>query len=400
MNTQVSKTKKFILLLSLTSFIMSTYGFGRNIFPMITPDIVGDLNLTYATIGVITAFHQVGYLTFSYVSGRLSPLLGAAQLSLGAVIISGICLLLLGILSETWAVGVLITILGICAAASWIPMVSIVSQFLSEKNLGKALGLISSGTSYGVFTSGFAVPYFLNRYGWESVWLISGAATVLLGLLGMIYLRSLGAFRLKQSYKKEPEKKVLFSNKARIMHISLLMFLTGIALIPFQTYLIPYLREDLHLTIEVGGMVWKIIGLLGMVSGFIVGSLADKISIRRTLIISYLLIFVSSVLLLVYPIRAIVFCSAVLFGLAYYGFFGLIPAYISKTISKEHSSSILGVSFFALGVGSALGNYLGGLSKTLTASFITTYFSISLICIVLIYLSILLKEDTRTSWQH
>ncbi|MCG2742297.1 MAG: MFS transporter [Syntrophaceae bacterium] len=127
--------------------IMSSFGFGRNIFPIIIPDMKNDLNISYTIIGLITALHQVGYLTFSYISGKFTARLGAAHLSVGAIIISGFSLLLLGIVNNVWIIGILIGILGICAATSWVPMISIVNQYISEKHLSKSVGLISSGTS-------------------------------------------------------------------------------------------------------------------------------------------------------------------------------------------------------------------------------------------------------------
>ncbi|MBU4583190.1 MAG: MFS transporter [Proteobacteria bacterium] len=189
--------------------IMSSFGFGRNIFPIIIPDMKNDLNISYTIIGLITALHQVGYLTFSYISGKFTARLGAAHLSVGAIIISGFSLLLLGIVNNVWIIGILIGILGICAATSWVPMISIVNQYISEKHLSKSVGLISSGTSYGVFISGIAVPYLLKGYGWKSVWIVSGSVVLTIGLLGYIYLYWMGAFKIKGTYKKELSKTVL-----------------------------------------------------------------------------------------------------------------------------------------------------------------------------------------------
>lgn len=390
--TDTTKAKNVILVLLLTSFIMSSFGFGRNIFPMIITDMKNDLNMTYTIIGVITALHQVGYLIFSYLSGKFTVRFGAARLSVGAVIISGLSLLLLGIVNNVLIIGILIGILGICAATSWVPMISIVNQYISEKHLSKSVGLISSGTSYGVFISGSAIPYLLKGYGWKSVWIVSGSVVLTIGLLGCIYLYWIGAFRIKGIYKKGLAKTVLANKKYQIIHVSVLMFLTGLALIPFQTYLIPYLRGELYLSVELGGRVWNIIGLIGMFSGILIGMLADKISARKAFIFTYLLIAVSSILLYVYPTPLTILVSGFLFGLGYYGLFAQFPVYINKEISKEYSASIFGITNLCLGIGSALGNYLGGWSKSLTNSFLGLYLTISMICVVLIFLSIKLKE--------
>ena len=378
----------------LTSFIMVTYGFGRNILPMIILDMKRTFGFSYTAVGIVTASHQIAYLAFSYISGKLTLKFNSVGIVSAAVIISGICLILTGLVNSFFAIGILFAVAGACAAASWIPMIDVVSKYVPEKHLSKAMGFVSSGTSYGVFLTGFAVPHLKNNYGWEMIWIIFGSAAILIFIAWVFFYRKVPGRSLhKDSAEIVVSKSTVNRINLKVIRIALLMFITGLAFIPFQTYLIPYMRDDLKLSLELGGRVWNIIGLLGMISGLFMGYIADRLTIRRALFISYVLILMSSAILFFYPGKNTVLFSGLLFGVAYFGNFGLIPAYIRKTISKERSASIFGIANLALGLGSAIGNYLSGICKTMTGSFAWIYMAICILCIALMMTTLSLEGD-------
>ncbi|MCD4732423.1 MAG: hypothetical protein K8R74_17610, partial [Bacteroidales bacterium] len=97
MNGRLDRVKTLFAIGLLMSFIMITYGFGRNIFPMIIPDMKKSFGFTYTAVGIVTALHQIAYLGFSYISGKLTLKVNATLIVGGSVIVSGICLILTGI---------------------------------------------------------------------------------------------------------------------------------------------------------------------------------------------------------------------------------------------------------------------------------------------------------------
>ena len=394
MDGRLDRVRTLFAIGLLMSFIMVTYGFGRNILPMIIPDMKNSFGFTYTAVGIVTALHQIAYLGFSYVSGKLSLRINSVSIVSGSVLISGICLVLTGIVDNFSAIGFLFVITGACAAASWVPMIDVVGKYVPEQHISKAMGFISSGTSYGVFLTGFAVPFIKRQFDWETIWIVFGIVAMVIFMVWLLFYCQVPA--------NNPQRITVETNHStssstdmnlKVFQITVLMFLTGLAFIPFQTYLIPYMREELELSLELGGRVWNIIGLLGMISGLVMGTIADRLTIRRALLISYVLILISSALLYFYPTAVTVLVSGLLFGVAYFGNFGLIPAYIRKMISKERSAAIFGITNLALGLGSAIGSYLSGICKTLTGSFSWIYMAICLICLALMLVALFLENE-------
>ncbi|HWT98432.1 MAG TPA: MFS transporter, partial [Terriglobales bacterium] len=177
--------------LFFTAFVAVTYGFGIYLFAALVPDMRQSLGFGYGTVGLATGIAQAGFLVASLLSGVLAPVIGTSRLIFGSVILSGIGLLLMSRLSGAGEMTVVLTLMGAAAASVWVPMVGVCQQVIPARHHGKALGLMSSGTSYGVFVNGLIVPPLLTSFGWPSVWLTTGVLTSLLLLATLWRLRGL-----------------------------------------------------------------------------------------------------------------------------------------------------------------------------------------------------------------
>ena len=391
------KLRAFVIVFLMTSIVMSTYGFGRYLFPIIIPDMMKDIQFSYLTVGLITGGNQICYLSFSYFSGQLTKRISAGILVISSILLCSSILTALYFIENIWIIGILISSLGIFTATSWVPMVNIVTEVVSPDHRSKALGLISSGTSYGLLISGVAVPYILLNYNWQTVWLVFGIFALIIAFLGLLFFIQWNLFADKSKKGKNTEKKSIQLNSTeirfQIFYLVTIMFFTGLTLVPFKNYIIPYVRSELGFSVELAGQLWSVIGILGICSGFLVGAIADKISIRLTLKLSYLFIVLASFLLSFCPTYFTILLAGFLFGAAFFGIFGLIPSYISKIIPSDNPAAVFGITNLALGIGSAAGNYLCGWVKYLTGSFIYIFIGILIICFFLIFVLKRLRND-------
>lgn len=103
------------------------------------------------------------------------------------------------------------------------------------------------------------------------------------------------------------------------------------------------------------------------------GALADRISIRRGMIVTYL--FLSVAAATVKFVNAdgagviLVYVSATAFGLFFYAIFGLFPAYISHLFNKGDAALVFAFGNAALGMGGIAGNLVGGYTREFLGSF-------------------------------
>lgn len=266
----------------------------------------------------------------------------------------------------------------------------------------KVLGLVSSGTSYGVFVNGLIALLLITRYHWRFVWLTVGAITLLIFLSALLYVASADLFSplahcredAPEQEKNKPEtgQSALFSGSHMI--IWLMLFFCGLSCMPFQTYLVPFIRDELLFPMETAGRIWSIIGFTGMGGGFAMGVLSDRIGIRFSLAITSLLLATAAILICWHAGPFWLMAAGICFGLAFYAMFGLMPAYISKTADPGRATLIFGIGNVALGLGSIAGDLTGGWLKTTTGTFVWSYVTIALTAGILVMLSLLLPDET------
>ena len=397
-----------LVALSLTSFVAATYGFGMYLFAAILPNIRESLGFSYATAGVITGAAQGAFMLFAIGGAVLAHRIGGAWVALLSMAVCSLGLLLVPFAPNIFLIGVLLVILGGCAASVYVPMVDLASRTVPKAHRGKVLGLISSGTSYGVFVNGLLAPSFLAKGDWQGIWTAVGAISVVFTLIGFLVLYRAGVLSRTGRAKPVPAtaarpaaqaKSSLFqtlkSAEGWVLMIVLITFLNGLTTMPFQNFLTSYLQNELGYEVAFSGTIWIMIGLIGMVSGFALGTLADRIGIRSTMVLTYILLLVAALLLALVPVKAMVIVAGICFSLAFYPIFGLVPAYIAKTPSRLSPTSVFAIANVTLGVGGIVGNLLGGYWVNLVGGFVGIYIAVAVLTVGLSFLAWMLPAEVR-----
>lgn len=143
------------------------------------------------------------------------------------------------------------------------------------------------------------------------------------------------------------------------------------------------------------GQLWSIVGFLGLFSGFAVGLLADRIGIKRALSLSYGLLAVSAVLVALQSKVGMLYAAAVFFGLSFFAVYGLIPAYITKTLDENKTTAVFAGANICLGVGTAFGKLGSGFIPALTGSLEQVYLYIAAVAIAAALLVSVLPGEMR-----
>ncbi|WP_372422244.1 MFS transporter [Salinarimonas chemoclinalis] len=382
----------------LTSFVAATYGFGFYLFSQLVPDMRADLGFDMTVVGMITAAGQLGFLAFAILGAWLAPRIGGGQVVIGSVALCAACLVALPMTDSILVVAALLTILGGTAASVYVPMVEIVSRAIGYRHRGKVLGLVSSGTSYGVFVNSLLVPIFVVSGDWRGVWFTVGAGTFVVTAIATLTFWKLGLFRHTPEPAPAGGERGFFAGMGAVMVpwvliIWAITFLNGFSTLPFQNYLSPYLREELGFSVAFAAWVWGVIGFIGMFAGFVVGWMSDKTGVRLALLFTYVCVFAASAILVVAPTETLAIGAGVLFAVAFYPIFGLVPAYVAKTAKGAQATVIFGVANVTLGVGGMVGNYVFGVVANVTGTFVWIYVTIAATAVVLAILSVVLPTE-------
>jgi predicted MFS family arabinose efflux permease len=259
---------------------------------------------------------------------------------------------------------------------------------------------MSSGTSYGVFVNSFLLTTLIPGGGWRSVWTATCVVVSVLALVGFLRLRGLGRQSAATTSVAKPtmRERLALLPKGLTAAILFMMFLNGLSCMPYQTYLSAFLQAEAGYTSETAAHIWRIIGIVGMVSGFAIGSLADRITVRLGMIVTYAILGISCYLLINATggtSTAKLYVAAVAFGIAFYAIFGLVPAYISHVFGQGSAALVFAFGNIALGLGGIVGNILGGWLKETSGSFEPIYLVMLGAAICSAVLSALMPSERR-----
>ncbi|OCX21300.1 MFS transporter [Pseudomonas graminis] len=386
-----------LIVLLLTGLVAATYGFGIYLFAQLVPDMRASLGFDIAYVGTITAAGQAGFLASALLAAWLTPRVGGGWMIFGSGAVCALALLLMPLAQNVVLIGVLLTVLAGTAATVFVPMVDVIARAVPYQYRGMAMGLVSSGTSYGVFINSLLVPLYAPQGEWRTVWWIVGLITVVLvaGVF-LVFKRARLFLRNDESTSEGgPGKGVLREAlQGWVYKVWSMNFLIGFSTFPFQNYLSSYLRTELHFGVEYTAQIWASIGFVGMFSGLALGALSDRIGLRAAMLMVYVCVATAAVILVVAPTGYWPLVAGVVFAVAFYPIFGLIPAYVSKMASRAALAvTIFGIANIMQGVGGMLGNYCAGLLASLSGSFVAVYGVIAGVAVVLAVLTACLPNE-------
>lgn len=385
----------------LTSLVAATYGFGIYLFAQLVPDMQASLGFDFSYVGTITASAQLGFLLCALLAVWLTPKIGGGWMIVASGAVCALALLLIPLSKNIFVIGVLLTLLAGTAATVFVPMVDVIARVVAYRYRGLAMGLVSSGTSYGVVINSLLVPIYAAQGEWRSIWWLVGLLTVVMtGLVFAVFKKGgLIGQAVPQADAPVSAEVALPSLRMELIRPWVLLiwsmnFWIGFATFPFQTYLSSYLRTELGFGVQYSAQVWAVIGFVGMFAGLVIGWLSDRTGLRAAMLLVYGCVVLAALIFVIHPAGYWPLVAAVLFSTAFYPIFGLIPAYVSKLASSSAMAvSIFGVANVMQGTGGMLGNYGAGLLANHSGSFAGVYAAISGVGVLLIVLTLKLPRE-------
>lgn len=364
-----------------TAYMAVVFGLGLYLFSLLASEMREGLGFGTRTIGIATAGAQISFLVAAFVCPHLARRVGDGRLIVLAVLIAGILLCLMSRVESAASMTALIGLLAVCAACMVIPTVGVITRTVDFRYRSQVNGLVSSGTAYGQFAAGSLAPWLVLDAGWRTVWLVLGLGSVVVAIGGFVALKVFApaAFSTKgrsRAHGEQSKSDTPILNRTNLI-VWALLATSGMACGPWQNYLSTFLADENGLSITVIGQLWTIVGFLGLFSGFAVGRLADGIGVKTALGLSYGILGLSAVLIAVHAEVAWLYAAATAFGLSFFAVYGLIPAYITKTVSDKQATAVFAGANVCLGLGTAFGNLVSGYIPEISGSLQHVYFGIA-----------------------
>ncbi len=345
----------------LFTLFMTSFGFGV-ILPIL-PFYTLSLGAQPFELGMLTATFALMSLVFSPIMGKLSDKYGRKKILLLGTVGFAAAYLVFAFSDSLLMVFVARAIEGIAASAIFPACVSLLSDFTSEQQRGRAMGLVGMAFSLG-FIAGPAFGGIASAISVKDVFVLSA------GLAALNFISV--AMQIREPREKKESRDIAGQEVSLLEHLSspllflfLGSFMTAFMIGGLDATLAIYTGDKLGFSSPQIGLVFTYIGVLILVMQFVSGSLVNKYGelklISAGLALSgagfFLLAFTHDWLTILFPLAVFVAGNALVFP--------SVNTLITKKVAGKRGA-VLGLvsSFQSLGqmLGPLLGGFLYGFS--------------------------------------
>lgn len=371
---------------------MGVIGFARFGYTILLPSMKDGLRLSYAETGLLASGNFAGYLVFSIIAGfvvtRVSPRLVIA----GSIALAGVTMVLTGAAPGYLAALIARTLTGVGSAGSNVPMMGLASAWFAKKWRGTATGLIVGGSGCALLVSGWLVPALTTDRGpdgWRIGWYVLGGLVVLIAIAALAVLRNrpeekglrpIGSKGIQSAVGALETTRgvwhLVFKSKP-LWQLGGVYFLFGFSYIIYTTFFSAFLVKEASLSEQEAGQAFAVVGMLSIVSGFIWGTVSDRVGRRYGLSIVFVLQAAAIGLFVLASDSLGFFASAALFGLAAWSVPAIAAAACGDYVGAKLAPAALGFVTIMFGIGQAIGPYFAGLMKDATSSFEAAFLTAS-----------------------
>jgi len=362
------------------TFAITFVGFGNAYsFGAFLPSLQHDFAASRGSVSLVFSLAGFFYFGLGVISGPLADRWGSRLLAVIGMILIGIGLVLASVarsLTEVYAAYGLGVGLGIGCA--YVPAVAAVQRWFNRRR-GFASGLAVSGIGVGTLVAPPVVAVLIERLGWRGTYLALGIFTLVVGA-GMALMieddprrrglapdgEALSSAAQPAPVAKAGVKKVITS--PRFIGLYGACFICSFGLfVPF-VHLVPYALD--HGIPQASAVL--LIGAIGVGSTagrFLLGDLADRLGRAFSFLVMFVGMGLSFAIWLFstsfWPLAGF----ALVFGIFYGGFVALSPAIVIDYFGARNASSIIGILYTSVALGTLIGPSAAGYAFDLSHSY-------------------------------
>src|SRR6185437_9938728 len=362
------------------AFAVTFVGFGcAYSFSAFVDSLQADFDASRGSVSLVFSLAGFLYFGIGMISGPLADRLGARPLAIIGMILTGAGLAIAGAahsLAQVYAaygIGV-----GLGVGCAYVPAVGAVQRWFARRR-GFASGFAVSGIGVGTLVVPPLASFLITTMGWRSAYLVLGVAAAVVGV-GMALLiendprdRGLGPdgdpIRMDASAGRAAGVSVHDAVRTRpfvCLYLACLVCSFGV-FVPF-VHLVPY-ATDHGIAPSSAVLLLGAIGVGSTLGRFLLGSLADRMGRRASLV----MMFLGMGLALAIWAASTGFWSlavfACVFGVFYGGWVAVLPAVVMDYFGGRSVSGIIGILYTSVAFGTLIGPSAAGFAFDLRHSY-------------------------------
>lgn len=354
-----------------TAMIAVTFGFARYSYGLYAPALRDEFGLSVGLVGLIGSASYVGYLLSLLIVGVFSQRLGPRPLVVVGGLSAAIGMLTVGLADGPWSLVAGLVLAGTSPGWAWAPYSDAVDRLVEPSKRERIMGLIPSGTAFGVILAGPAA-LFLYGPAWRIAWVLFAAITFAVTVYNALILPGRRGAPATSTPGAGGRVGLAWFLRPGTARLYLTAFGYGLIGAIYWTFAVEAIAADGARTIA--PLFWTLMGAAGTL-GALAGVAIARYGLRSVHVGLFGSMAVAIALLGVAPgSLAAVAASAVLYGPAFMAGSSLLQVWSYQLFPRRPTTGFSATVFF-IGIGTILGPSLSGLVAAdlgLGATFLAT----------------------------
>ncbi len=332
---------------------------GRIIFAPILPIIEDEFMISHARASSVFFFLSVGYSFAMFVSGLFSSKFGYKISIFLCLAISSLVCFVIPLIPNVFLLFVFVLILGFSIGLYLPSAISLITEYYSETNWGKAIAIHDTGASTAIFAIPLIVLGLLHFLPWRGIFVVFACVFLVCAIV---------FYRTSTEVKIASPGQTMVRSIMRIPAlwlISVIWLLTAGANIGVYSITPLYLTKEMQLSIDYANTILGISRLGSVGVAVACGFLIDKVNLKKFM---FFVMVVAGILTVFLGLVSVRYVGAILFLQASVvtGFFPIGLVAIAKIFNREMRSLATGIIIaISMAIGGGVVPYLLGVSGDL-----------------------------------
>ncbi|WP_238458092.1 MFS transporter [Alkalihalobacterium alkalinitrilicum] len=394
---QHSIHKGWFMLILIVLSVLACLGFGRFSFGVILPFMKDGLMLDYRETGLIASSIFLGYLIAVLLSGFFVLRFSAKKVIIVSLLIIATGMVITANAQHFWVAYIGSFITGLGTGGSYVPSLGLISQWFSPKKRGMAMGTAMAGSGIGMVFSGFAVPALVvisSDQGWRLSWYLLAFLVIIIALINSIFLKNkpeevqllpIGAIENRNEHQHHVETSskpsIVYRNKT-LWFIGSIYFLWGMSYLIFSTFLVDYLITDVNFTSQQAGQFFAAAGIASIISGFLWGTVSDKVGRMLSLMIVFSTQFLMLMGLSFSTDSFFIFMQVIIYGTTLWGVPTIMNASVGDYIEAKFIPVAMGFVTIFFSAGQLVSPVVTGFLIDYTNSYLSAHLLSAITCLI------------------
>ena len=348
----------------------------------------GELSISYMESGLFMSSFFCGYAIGQIPWGYACDRFGNRRVIVASLLGTALSTALLGLSSDIGQAIVSRFLAGSLGAGIFVPVIRLTSVWFPISVRGKAFGILTVGTSFGLAIASYTSPILAINFGWRGSLMLLGLLGILSSGIVLLTLKKADsdAASRDESSLREPVRSRNFWILGYMQFIRLGTNYTFIAWLPL------FLQEEYGLNFLTAGIALLSFNLAGLLASIVGGLISDRKGERFVIFLSFLILSLA-VTVLVHA-NTILILQLGIFVLGWFVNMSSSPmfAITPRLWTVEKAGKIFGVHNTLAAIGALVLPFLLGYVRDLTGSYDLGWIALSLFLMVAALLTLIIKR--------